>query len=247
MRLVLSSAVAPERPLDDLLDAAARKAVAGLELEAGHAHGVGASRALGGVEGLAGAAAAFRARDLTLAGLRIRAPLPPPAWMAGASRALGAPLIVDGGTAGEDVLEAALRTGARVLLAFDDAGSPGWPAAEALRRCHGGRVGFAWDARPSRDPAGAALGEVLGRTGPALRHVRLHGAGPEGCDLRGGSVGALMGRLTLARFDGTCALAPSGDDRLPVWGAWLGRRRGWGCNGDRPVQIEVRGKGCGCR
>lgn len=238
MRLVLGSGVAPDAPLEELLDAAKRKAVAGLELEVGHGHGVDPGLDDGT---LVHVGRAFRDRDLVLAGLRLDDGSPGLERAARASTLLGAPLVLDGRSpvAGE-----LADGGAAVLLDFGDldAGIEGetLEKALALRARHGGRIGFSWDGRPSTDPSGLRLAAFAAGV-PGLSHVRIRGAGPEGGDPEGGSVGAWMARLTLARFGGTCALAPTSDAALPIWSEWLGRNRGWGCNGSRPVQIAGTG------
>jgi hypothetical protein len=235
MRLALSSAAAPDAPLDDLLAACVRRGLPALELEDGHAHGLGAGRAPHGDAAHARALAA--SAGVQLAGYRL-----PAAEDDGSGRAaleadmgslmafalaLGAPLHLPASW----LVSAPRDLQAGRVLAVLPAGEEGLSALDALDR--GGRGGarlpVAWDVDPGNADISAVAGELIGRLGQRLRHIRLYGGGPEGSGQEGRGIGPLMARLALAGFTGTIALAPSSPRYHVAWSGWLGRRGGWGC------------------
>lgn len=239
MKLALSSAGAPDARLDDLLAACRRRGFAALELEEGHAHGVG--REVGAATALASsdlvAAAGFR-----LAGLRLRGAIHDPGLpLQRLQEALAAPLILDADAAGATEAAALLaaRGEGRVLMATRTPLQVVGTLPPA--------VGVAWDVAPADQPDGreasvehCAIVEALGRR---LRHVRLLGGGPETDLHEGRGVGTLMGLLALSGFAGTLAVAPSSDRFRVAWGSWLGRRGGWGCGGasESPELVHIGG------
>jgi sugar phosphate isomerase/epimerase len=224
MRLGLSSAAAPDAFFDELLAACLRSGMTGLELEAGHAHGIDVLLASPEL------AAAARARAAS-AGVTIAAFRPEDARSArlpALALALGAPVLVpcDGAAA----IAAKMPAGVEVLAVLPANGDP-LAALDDLDTASpgGGALSLAWDADPAAGYLASSAAALLERAGRRLRHVRLSGGGPESSMQEGRGVGALMARLALAGFDGTVALAPSSDRYRVVWAAWLGRRSGWGC------------------
>jgi hypothetical protein len=237
MLLALSSAAAPEATIDELLAACARRGFAAVELEIGHAHGV--SPSAGPAAALAVAVQAANA-GIGIAALRlddvaaVTDPRTPRLAVA-----LGAPVVVriDGEPAGSDgdvpsiVGAAAPRfaeAGATLLLACrGDAAE-----VERLRllteAAPPGTLGLAWDVAPD-DPGLGVPGAVLAAADGRIRHIRLYGGGPEAIEQEGIGVGRLMSALALSGYNGALALAPSDRRYRYAWGAWLGRRGGWGC------------------
>jgi hypothetical protein len=227
MRLVLSSAVAPSAPLDELREAAARRGMAGVELVSGHAaadrRGVGADPGPG-ADTVAGPPV------VTLLGADGTDSRDGGHDLGALARELGVPALVrcsveDGLGPGEalDRVGEIRRAGAEAMVLLPTAGLEtalaALPADEPV----------AWDADPrARDLTGPGAW-LLDAAGARLRHVRLRGGGPEAVEQEGRGVGSLMARLALAGYAGTVALAPSGPRYRVIWDAWLGRRGGWGC------------------
>lgn len=240
MRLTLSSAALPEATLDELIAAGARRGFAGLELEEGHAHGVGSWKPAARLEAIAADAAraglpitAFRLVDAGRAA-------DPAIVRTGA--ALGAPIVasLDTDHAAIVVAEAGphlAEAGATLLLAVEAE----WPeAVEALRAvveaAPPGTVGLAWDI----DPGAGRLAEpadVLAASRGQIRHIRLLGGGPETMGQTGLGIGRLMSALALAGYSGTFALAPSTPRFRHAWSAWLGHRGGWGCGSKAGAEL----------
>ncbi|HEY8485217.1 MAG TPA: hypothetical protein VIL13_11430 [Longimicrobiales bacterium] len=247
MRLALSTAAAPDLGLAELIDACVRRGLAGLELVSGDAHGVGPecpveelAEARRAAEAAGIAIAAFRAADRAEACSRAAARL---------SAVCRAPVILPRDTAGipEDELVAAARVfaeeGGVLLVAHGTDAEAVAALRRAIEQAPAGSLGLAWDVDPGDPGLVARLGAVLDAAGPHLRHVLLIGGGPEAAGQEGRGVGPLMGRLALARYDGAIALAPSTPRYRYAWGAWLGRRGGWGCGsragGGLPVRLDL--------
>ncbi|HEX6940859.1 MAG TPA: hypothetical protein VF158_15690 [Longimicrobiales bacterium] len=242
MRLALSTEAAPELPLADLVAACVRRGLAALELVDGDGHGLSPARPAEARErlrtALAGSGitvAAFRARSLERACS---------AEMAAFAAAIGAPVVAPAGTAGDEVLEAArVYAGAGAMLLLAHGADP--ERVEALRAlveaAPAGSLGLAWDVEPAEELS-PVVAPVLQAAGPWLRHIQLRGGGPEAMGQEGRGIGVLAARLTLAGYDGTMALAPSTPRYRYAWGAWLGRRGGWGCGsksaGPAPLRRE---------
>ncbi len=234
MRLALSSAAAPDAPFVELLEAAARRGLAAVELVDAHGNGHGISPGLIGTAAIARAVERAREEGLAIAGFRL---LGPPAPVAGTeirvlerfARALRAPLLVP--------LEASLDRGVAGMAALREAAvdaRPILPAAralEALDVLDGSvpEIDLAWDADPRVGDLGELGSALLSRVGRRLRHVVLRGGGPEATEQEGRGVGSLMVRLAVSGYDGTIALAPSSARYRVIWDAWLGRKGGWGC------------------
>lgn len=228
MKLALSSAAAPDLALADLVGACERRGLGALELVATHAHGLHPT--LPAAEALRLAAAA-RERGVDLVAYRDedgqRAHGVDAARFAAA---LGIVVVVPlGALAPATALIAAghyADAGATLLLAVDGRPETVEPALRLVRAAPAGALGIAWDAAPG--PALVQARETLERIGPALRHIRLLGGGPEAAGNEGAGIGPLMGALTLARYTGAVAIAPSTPRYRIAWSLWLGRR-GWGC------------------
>lgn len=236
MRLGVSSAAAPRLSLPALVEAATRRGLSEIELVLGDGHGV--------MTGAAGSGPQRRDFDPGPdgSGVRIAAlALPdehraePRAAMELAAR-LGIPLLTpidDHDPAAVDrLLELALCTGTALLLMHGTDTKLARRLRLTLDRAQAGAVGLAWQVDPGRDDA-RAVPAVLDAVGDALRYVRLRGGGPEAEAQSGMGVGALMARLALARYAGPLVLTPSSPRFHVAWGAWLGRRGGWGCGSRR--------------
>ena len=259
MRLGISSAAAPDLPLQELVGACRRRGLSALQLEAGHAHGVvGAARAGEGRGGpgkaladspLTRTAARVREQGVDLVGFRLSRldDVQRPGVLL-LSASLGAPLVAPAATAaGSDAILAAADAchgaGARLLIAH---GSNATQAA-ALRRvaeeAPPGSVALAWDVSPLAGDLEGEAAAVLDAAGDALRLIRLAGGGPESAGEEGRGVGALMGRLALERWNGAIVLAPSTTRYLRAWSGWLGRRGGWGCGSKaEPAPLRLLGQ-----
>ncbi|HEX2166693.1 MAG TPA: hypothetical protein VHG09_05585, partial [Longimicrobiales bacterium] len=144
------------------------------------------------------------------------------------SEALGAPIIIADAC---DITERIDRShriigagGHALVLASGDASA--WHADLAASG-----IDCAWqvDADCLDIPAAADL--LLRNSRPVLRYIRVIGGGPETAQQEGRGIGALMGRLALAGYDGPVVLAPSSTRYRVAWETWLGRRGGWGCGG----------------
>lgn len=230
MNLVVCSTAAPDAALPELLHAAARRGLAGIELAGGGGHGLGplapqaelAAARRAAADAGAGIAS-YRAASLEEAascecahfaaflGLAVIAPC---AWFDDATLARTA--------------ECYRAAGARLVLTHgsdpDEAGS----LRERVETVALDSLGLGWEVRPGDDDPAAAPA-VLRAAGPRLEYVRLHGGGPESPGQTGQGVGAVMARLTLARYRGPLVLTPSTPRYHEVWRRWLGRDGGWGC------------------
>lgn len=227
MQLGVSSRAAPDLALDALLEGCRRRGLAALELAAGDAHGV--------APGMADEAIAAVRRRAAEVGVRIAGyradgwPAAEADALARLAAALGAPLIVpipqDVSAAGlEPLARHCAERGADLLLAHASDPAAATAAAQ-LAAALPGDVGLACELDPGRDGSAGALRAAGGR----LRYLRLRGGGPEAARQEGQGVGALMARLALARYAGPLVLLPSTAQYRVAWGAWLGRRGGWGC------------------
>lgn len=240
MRLTLSSSALPEAALPELVAAGVRRGFAGLELEEGHAHGLGPGAPTAAVEAMAAGAArsglpitAFRLGD---AG---RAADPATARL---GTALGAPIVatVDPDHAAIVVADAVphfAEAGTTLLLAVETGRAEvmAWLRAVA-EMAPPGAVGLAWDIDPGAGPL-TTPDAVLEAGGGRIRHIRLQGGGPEAVGQVGLGIGRLMGALALAGYAGTFALAPSTPRFRHAWRAWLGHRGGWGCGSKAGAEL----------
>jgi hypothetical protein len=230
MQLALSTAAAPDLALPALLDACRRRGLAGLELAAGHAHGVHSGLADAALRQIRNRAAeagvpllGYRVENLDEAGQ------PGTCRMAAT---LGIPLIVPLGALSAPELPA---LAARVAAAGAALVITHPTTVRDAARAHGlvtdgasPAAGSCWEVRPGADLEHHAR-PVLAAAGHSLRLVRLRGGGPEAASQTGQGVGSLMAHLALARFRGPLVLAPSSPRFHQAWRAWLGRRGGWGC------------------
>jgi hypothetical protein len=227
MRLGLSSAAAPGATLDELLGACGRLGLSALELTAGHAHGIdpgddGPERA----DRAAGARDRAAAVGVAIAAFRLDGS--PAGGLTDFALALGASILVPYASA--PALAVRVPDGVEVMAVLPGDSDP----LASLDRLDAGHfdaplLPVAWDADPASGFVTTAAAALLDRAGPRLRHIGLLGGGPEVGAQEGRGVGALMARIALSGFTGTVALAPSSERYRVAWGAWLGRRRGWGC------------------
>lgn len=230
MRLTLSSAAAPAATWAELLEAARRRGFAALELVEGDAHGIGPASSAAELARLRARAESHAVR---IAAYRVAsaADAARPA-VARLAAALDAAVVAPADTvdiASLDALADLYRSsGAMLLLAHGTAPEVTAALGHALAQPGRESLGFAWDVRPEADDLGRAPA-VLEAAGGRLRLVRLYGGGPEAATQTGQGVGALFGRLTLARYGGPLVLTPSTPRYRQAWGAWLGRVAGWGC------------------
>lgn len=249
MRLGLCSGAAPDASLDELLEAAGRRGLTALELREGDAHGIGGATSRTATAAAERAAAAgvgitgYRATRQAMIPEADPAGLPDPRRLARLGEQLGAAILVDG----EDVVEGRLELVRRIVaegvsaaLVVRGQGAP----VEARRAADEG-LDVAWEADPGACDPGAIVAELLVAAGPRLRHVRLHGGGPESAMHEGRGIGEMTGRLALAGYDGTVILTPTSARYRIAWQTWLGRRGGWGCGGKTadPELVHLSGGG----
>lgn len=239
MRLALSSAAAPDLALDALIEGAVRRGFAALELVLGDAHGVGPALPRAKV---AEQRARIEAMGATVAAVRVASlgKAASPAVIRLAS-ALGAAVVAP--FAHGKAATTAAREGGMLLVAH-----PTEPdAVQRLRtlcdRASPGSLGLAWDMDPTDDAFAAGGRDVLDAAWPFLRHIRLHGGGPESMGQEGRGIGALMARLALRGYTGALALAPSDPSYRIAWARWIGRRGGWRCGSktDEPSLVTLDG------
>lgn len=225
MRLALSSAAATDAPLEDLVAACARRGLEALELRAGDAHGIDVASAPHAVA--AAAAAGVRIATYRVCDEEADAAL---VALAGA---LGATLLV---SADERLRAERLRAaGAAVAVVVS--------GADAIDQAHAAAAAslpVAWDVHPAAGAAGERAAALLAVPGIALLHICLFGGGPELMIHEGRGLGELMGRLALAGYTGTLAVAPSSPQYRVVWQQWLGRRGGTGCGSKASDPLAVR-------
>jgi hypothetical protein len=248
MRLGLSSAAAPDATLDELIEGCVRRGLIALELESGHHHGLEPDAT--GPRTATQARARATAAGITIAGYRLATPT-----ASDCPAAAGGPTVDDVATLGL-CLVAPLLAEPRTALALTAARVPGAcdvmailpPGDQAIATLDaldaagsaGRSINLAWDLDPGAGDVSHVAPEVLARAGGRLRHIRLLGGGPESTAQEGRGVGSVMVRLTLARFAGTVALAPSSARHRVIWSAWLGRRGGWGCGSKEENRDLVR-------
>lgn len=237
MRLGLCSGAAPDASLDELLEAAARRGLATLELREGDAHGIGPASLLMATAAAERAAAA----GVQITGYRATR-APDPRRLARLGELLGAAILVDGQKDGGGV-ELVRRIAAVGVPAALVVRGPG--ASVEARRAAGEGLDVAWEADPRACDPGATVAELLTGAGPRLRHVRLHGGGPESAMHEGRGIGEMTGRLALAGYDGTVILTPTSPRYRIAWQTWLGRRGGWGCGSKTadPELVHLSGGG----
>lgn len=222
MQLGLSSAAARDADIDELVEACVRCGLGTLELRAGDAHGLRADSgdvAIRAVQERASSAqVAISAywmtgieADLDLAqlGLHLRAPI---------ISALDEPL-----ASRVDRTRRISVLGTHALLGVRG------PSSAWLQTVVTTGLDFAWEIDPAISDPAADVRTVLDAAGTQLRYIRFVGGGPEAAMQQGRGVGALMGRLALARYTGPLVLSPSSARYRLAWAAWLGRRGGWGC------------------
>jgi hypothetical protein len=235
MRLVLSSEAAPDLDSSTLVEVAARRGFSGVELVAGHAHGVdphrpgGWNRCSMAVAFRAGSAAGASSPEAAALSATLNAPIVAPACADSAALAL-------------EVGETFATAGGELLI--EHGSDPATVAAlrQEIERAPVFPLGLAWEIDPEADDLSVAR-EILRAAGPHLKLIRLRGGGPEAARQEGLGVGALMAHLTLARFSGSFVLSPSEARFHYVWSAWLGRTGGWGCGSktadDSLVQLNT--------
>ena len=230
MRLGLSSAAGPGLSFDELLDACGRRGLAALELVSGHGHGVDAGA---GAAALASLLPRAEERGIRLAALAHAGvdPARAEATLLLAAR-LGVPALLPvAGFVPADLcalVKVSARAEGRVLLLHGTDPPVVRLLRRAVERLPGGAAALACEIDPAAaDPANVPA--VLRHAGPWLRYVRFRGGGPDAAAQAGLGVGALMGRLALARYAGPLVLAPGANASAAAWLHWLGRRGGWGC------------------
>ena len=230
MRLLLSSAAAPDGSPGELLDGCVRRGLAGLEHVGAPERGFRSDRGDSAVE----VSSAASGLALELCGLYCSHLEPD--QVDDAARLgglLGTPVVVPVEGFDRPLLPRAAESfaaaGARLLLSHGS--DPG--LAAAIRYIiaplpFASAVGLAWELRPGVDDP-RHFSEVIDAAGDTLHYVRLHGGGPEAHAQGGMGIGVLMARLTLARYAGPIVLTPSNPSYHYAWNAWLGRAGGWGC------------------
>lgn len=219
--LGLSSAAAPDAALEELVEIAGRRGFGAIELRKGDAHGVTPADEATWIATGPAPAAGIRITGYRTAGAGHERAL------ARLSRALGAPVIVDGSDGMVERVDRARRLAAAgadvaVVLRGEQAGDDAALAAWA-------GLALAWDADPRDGSLGERVGSLLRRHAGRLRHIRLLGGGPEAALQDGAGLGEMMRCLALEGYAGTLVLAPSTTRYRVAWRNWLGRRGGWGC------------------
>ncbi|MHB1170086.1 MAG: hypothetical protein ACYC28_12480 [Longimicrobiales bacterium] len=226
MRLGLSSAAATDADIDALLASCARRGLAVLELRDEDAHGVS------DVESARAAAVLASDFGVAIAAIRVAASADVDQVAAMAAQLEAAVLVAAGPL--EDRVSDTRRLVARGVQALVEVSGPadGW-----LGALEGADTDVAWQIDQAVTDLAGDVQRVLRAMPGRLRYVRLLGGGPETAMEDGRGIGALMGQLALARFDGPLVVAPSSPRYHVAWGAWLGRRGGWGCGSkaDREV------------
>ena len=226
MRLGLSSAAATDADIDALLASCARRGLAVLELRDEDEHGVS------DVESARAAAVLASDFGVAIAAIRVAASADVDQVAALAAQLEAAVLVAAGSL--EDRVSDTRRLVARGVQALVEVSGPadGW-----LGALEGADTDVAWQIDQAVTDLAGDVQRVLRAMPGRLRYVRLLGGGPETAMEDGRGIGALMGQLALARFDGPLVVAPSSPRYHVAWGAWLGRRGGWGCGSkaDREV------------
>ena len=209
MKLGLSSAAAVDASIGDLVDICAMRGLSALELR---------------MQDLAALAWAPDAGAL-IAGCYSEMSLAA-AELAEISRTLDAPIIVaDDGSIDTRIRRARAidEAGGRALVLARGDVAAWFPAVSEAAS------DYAWEIDPAAANLAADIDTILQATPSALRYIRFIGGGPEAAMHEGRGVGALMGRLALAGYDGAVILTPSSPRYHVAWSSWLGRRGGWGC------------------
>jgi hypothetical protein len=226
MQLTLSSAAAPDAPLDELAEVAHRRGFAGVELAWSDAHGIGATAQ---AQPAAASDADAVPAALRVAALRVNdanAARDPELLRRAAS--LNAPVVVPGIAAGPELdalAELYAAAGARLLVCHATDAEEVARLAAGMRHHPPQTLGLAWEVRPAQEDLAAAAA-VLAATGERLGLVRLYGGGPEALEQTGQGVGTLMARLTLAGYAGPLVVTPSTPRYAYAWRTWLARKRG---------------------
>ena len=228
MKLGLSTAAAPDLPLEGLVEACRRRGLGALELATGHGHGLSAqspdhtirlARQLTTLRDVKIAAVtagntdiAEREAAVALAS-RLRVPV-------SVNASAGAP---------EDLAQlAADCRDSGLLLLHGSTPSVVTDLLSAIGSLPASSARLAWEIDPAADDP-ADIDAVLDLATSHLGLIRLRGGGPEAQAQTGLGVGALIGRLALARYDRPIILTPTTPRHHLAWSAWLGRRGGWGC------------------
>ena len=233
MLLGLSSAAAHDAGPEELVDIAVRRGFGALELHEGDAHGITVDSDRRAVLALLERAGTAGVRISGYRALRTGHDLA----LARLSRALGAPVLLDGPAdlaARVSRARAMAAAGAEVAVVLHGAS-----IAEDAALAGSAGLALAWDADPRLGALGAALESLLPPDAAMLRHIRLIGGGPEAAMQDGMGVGAMMRRLAVGGYTGTVVLAPSTARFRVAWRKWLGRRGGWGCGSSRSEELPL--------
>jgi hypothetical protein len=226
MRLALSSAVVPGLPLESLVEGCRRRGLAGLELVVGTGPLEQKARQPGAL--LPGIEHGVGVVGLLHPGSSSADPLADVSLLA----RLGIPLVLPGvGRSRVELTAIGRAAGAargRVLLLHGSDPAEVAMLRQLVAELPTGAAALAWQVDPASDDPDQ-LSAVVREAGTALAYVRLLGGGPESVRQTGLGIGALMGRLALARFSGPLVLTSSHRSYHYAWRAWLGRAAGWGC------------------
>ena len=235
MRLLLSSDALPGATLGTLTQACTRRALSGLELTLQRDQGHGLDESICPVRQQNGHACIPDQPEAPVVWLRVvdRPTFSMLALWTAEAHLAGAGILLS-----EPVQELPLASRFALVHGTDPVearAAVAWAERHHARTC--------WQIGPERNDL-AAVDEVLRITSGTLAHVRLLGAGPEagsGSDQPSGT-GMLLGRLALNCYDGTVALAPYSEARLPEWEQWLVSGRGWGCGTAAEKQARANGQ-----
>lgn len=222
MLLAISSAAAPGANLQSLVEACVHRGLAVLELRTGDSHGLGVDTSPAD----AAAARSFAtARGISIIGLRTTS-ASEAKGLAALSAELEAPVILAGEEPLADRLDQARRLAAGGTTAMVEVTGP---SAAWLNDITGSGVKLAWTIdTETTDPAADIAAMLAAGSLPA--YIRMAGGvGAESTLGEGRGLGAVMARLTLARYAGPLVLAPGPVPYRVAWEQWLGSRGGWGC------------------
>lgn len=246
MMLGLSSRSAPDASFGEILDLCERRGFGALEIEEGHAHGVGAGR--NRLEPQVAARLADE-RGVVIAGYRVSLVMSAlvghetvlDSRLARIGEALGSRLILDGpARLGSRIDVAATLADAGVSAAVVVTGRGCLQEADAAAAR---AVDLVWDAEPALGALDFYGRRLLDAHRSRLQGIRLAGGGPETAMHEGAGVGELMRHLALAAYAGSVIVSPSSTRYRVAWRTWLGRRGGSGCAGTKPgtTLVELLG------
>lgn len=215
MRLAISRRAAPDLRLSQLCALSVERGLDGVELVERDLDDFAA------LDAAKGSVVAFHLESLAAISSRSTALV--------AAR-LGAPVVAARGAvehASIEALDAVYRAaGARLFVSCGTAVEEAALLVEAIARASS--VSLAWSIDTKRDDLREAPAVLLATTG-SLGYIRMRGGGPELADEDVSGTGELVSAVALSGYSGVLTIAPTSDDRLDAWGAWLAGKVKNGC------------------